>query len=383
MANPLETYAINLLEWIRRHERIRNGIVISIIALLALLAAAFIFQLIPRHYVLTITSGSILSQRHHLVKLLQEEAEKRHLALRIMPSHGSMDALNLVNEGKIDVALVQGGVETKHSNVVQVATLSPELIHFLVKPGIHEIKDFKGRSINMGEPKGGTRVVAHQILTQSGLVADADYAEKNYSDEDLVALNPELLPDVIVSISYAPSDLADFLVKQRGYHLVEMSFPPSLAKRLGWVADTNLLGYMYSIVPPVPPKDIQTVGVNLHLIANKNVNSRAIADLLRTLYSPQLQSKFGNSISEADILIPSGYPISNGTELYLVSKEPFITEALLDKIKSTFGLLMTLASIIAIIWRWFKTSKDEEFDYYGDSSPQKSKSKSPEENLRY
>lgn len=133
----------------------------------------------------------------------------------------------------------------------------------------------------------------------------------------------------------------------------------------------------------IPAKYIQTVGVNLHLVANKNVNSGAVADLLQTLYSLQLQSKFGNPTRDADILIPSSYPTSNDTELYLISKELFITEAVLDRIKSIFGLLMTLASIITIIWRWFKTSKYEGFDYYDISDQQKSKSKGPEENLRY
>lgn len=374
MVNPLEKHAIDLLEKVRRHDRMRDYLSISAIVLLLLIASIFIFQLIPRHYVLTISGGNILSQRHLLVKLLQDEGARRHLALRIAPSHGSLDALEQVNDGKMDVALVQGGIDAKYPNVVHVATISPELIHFLVKPGINEIKDFKAKSINMGESMGGTRVVAHQILSYSGLTANADYAEKNYSDEDLVGMRPELLPDIIVSVSYAPSDLADFLVKKRGYHLVEMPFPPSLAKRLGWVADTKILGYMYSIVPPVPPKDIQAVGVNLHLVANKDVNSHAIAELLRSLYSPHLQSRFGNPINEADMLIPSGFPVSKGTELYFASKQPFITEGMMDKLKSIFGLVMTLASILAVVWRWFKTSKDEEFDYYGDRDKDAAKS---------
>ena len=364
--NPLQKHALLLLEKTRRHDVARNVLAASLIIILLAIAGKFIFELIPRHYVLSISGGSILSQRHYLIKLLQDEGEQNHLALKIVRTEGSYDALEAIDDGKIDLALVQGGIETKFPNVTHVATISPELIHFLVRPGINEIKDFKGAVINMGERGEGTRMLAHQILSYSNLNPDTDYAETNYSDEELIGVRSEKLPDVIIEVSYAPSDLADYLVKKQGYHLVEMSFPPSLAKRLGWVADAQILGYMYSIVPPVPPKDIQVVGVNLHLVANKNVDPRAIAALLTTLYSARVQNRFGVPILEADLLKPSGYPISKGTELYLARKQPIVTEGTIDKLKTIFGLIMTLASILAIIWKWFKAPSNEEFNYDAD-----------------
>ena len=359
----VEEQAIHLLEKARQHERTRKILAIILISVLLVIAGKFLLDLIPRHYILTISGGNILSQRHFLVKILQGEAEQNHLALEIVKTDGSLAALELVNEGKLDLALVQGGVGGKYPNVTHVATLSPESIHFLVKPRIKEIKDFKGVIINMGERSEGTNVLAHQILGYSNLKANADYVETNYSDEQLIGMRPEKLPDVVVEVSYAPSDLADYLVKKQGYQLIEMAFPPSLAKRLGWVADMKLLGYMYNIVPPVPPSDIQVVGVNLHLVANKDVNPRAILALLKTLYNPRIQNRFGNPIAEDDLLIPSGYPISKGTELYIASKEPWITQAIVEKMKAVLGLLMALFSIAAVVWKWFKTPADEKFDY--------------------
>jgi TRAP-type uncharacterized transport system substrate-binding protein len=369
----VEQHAIHLLEKARHHDRTRKILAILLILVLLVIAGKFILDLIPRHYVLTISGGNILSQRHFLVKLLQEEAEQNHVALKILKTEGSLSALEEVNEGKLDLAVIQGGIDGKYPNVTHVATLAPELIHFLAKPNIKDIKDFKGVIINMGERSEGTSTLAHQILSYSNLKANSDYVETNYSDEQLIGMRTEKLPDVIVEVSYAPSDLADYLVKKKGYRLIEMSFPPSLAKRLGWVADMKLLGYMYSIVPAVPPNDIQVVGVNLHLVANKNVNPRAISALLKTLYAPRLQNRFGNPISEADLLIPSGFPISSGTELYLASKQPIITDTMVDKIKALFGLLMTLASIGAVVWRWFKAPRDEDFQYEMDGDSSKSK----------
>jgi len=132
--------------------------------------------------------------------------------------------------------------------------------------------------------------------------------------------------------------------------------------RMGWVADAKILAYMYQISPPVPATDIQVVGVNLNLLANKNVDPRAISALLPVLYSPQVASRFSFPITEDKILTPSGFPISDGTEMYLASKQPLISAQMVDQIKGAFGLIMSLLSVALVVFKWFKAPDDSEED---------------------
>lgn len=366
MIDP-EKYIEDKLELLRTSRKIQKRIIFILIFLLLGLAAKFAYELLPRHYNLSMTGGSLLTNRHHLAKILSEEAGQQNLSIRVTPTTGSIQAMDLVDEGKLDLAFIQGGLDSNYENIRHVATISPELIHVLVKPGIDSIKDIRGKTVNMGSLAGGTRIVAKQIFDLSGLKHGVDYIEKNYTERDLIEMRPERLPDVIVLISYAPSDVVDVMVKKHGYDLLEMPFPPSLAIRLGWVADAKILGYMYSIVPAVPPKDIQVIGVDLHLIANKNVDPRAVAAVIETLYGPRVANRFGQKIPESELLSPSGFPISTGTELYLSRKEPLLTEALIDKLKALFGLLMTLGSTLLVIFKWFtmenkEKDQDEEKD---------------------
>lgn len=360
--NPMEKKLIKLVQKFKSSEKLKRGVLLVFLAVLLGIGTKFVYELIPRHYLLTMTGGSVLSQRHFLVKVLQEELEQKHVSIKIVHAAGSVEALEEVNDGKIDLALVQGGLDANYPNVEHVATISPELIHFLVKSDIREVKDLRGKFINMGVKGDGVSVVTNQILRISGLNAETDYAETNFSDEEILGMRPENLPDVIVEVSYAPSDIADFLVKHRGYHLLEMSFPPSLAMRLGWVSDSKILAYMYSIIPAVPEKDIQVVGVNLHLVANKNVDPNAIVQVLDALYGPRVTTRFGHNISESDMLLPSGFQVSKGTELYLSQKQPFLTDALLNKFKAIFGLAVTVVSILLVLVRWWKTERTEERD---------------------
>jgi TRAP-type uncharacterized transport system substrate-binding protein len=359
MIDP-EKYVADKLELLRTSRKIQKRIVLILIVLLLGLAAKFAYELLPRHFNLSLTGGGLLSNRHHLAKILSEEAGQQHLSIRVMPTTGSIQAMDLVDAGKLDMAFIQGGLDSNYENIRHVATISPELIHVLVKPGIESIKDIRGKTVNMGSLAGGTRIVAKQIFDLSGLKNGVDYVEKNFSERDLIEMRPERLPDVIILISYAPSDVVDVMVKKHGYELLEMPFPPSLAIRLGWVADAKILGYMYSIVPAVPPKDIQVIGVDLHLITNKNVDPRAVAGVIETLYGPRVANRFGQKIPESELLSPSGFPISSGTELYLSRKEPLLTEALMDKLKALFGLLMTLGSTLLVVFKWFTMEQKED-----------------------
>lgn len=57
------------------------------------------------------------------------------------------------------------------------------------------------------------------------------------------------LPEVLVTVSMIPSTLADVMVKRRGFGVLEMPFPKSLALRLGWVDDATIPAYAYSVSP--------------------------------------------------------------------------------------------------------------------------------------
>src|SRR5260221_10553135 len=60
---------------------------------------------------LTITGGSASGSRSQIARRLQVEARKQGLKLRVFDSAGSKEALERVDRGLIDMALVQGGID--------------------------------------------------------------------------------------------------------------------------------------------------------------------------------------------------------------------------------------------------------------------------------
>jgi TRAP-type uncharacterized transport system substrate-binding protein len=342
------------LERLQQKAHIRQWLGGLLVAGLLVAMGYFAYGLLPRQYALTITGGDILGNRHFVAKSLQEEAIRNGVGLRVIPTKGSTEALEMLDQGKLDLALVQGGLEATHPNVEHVATIAPELLHFLVRPEIKEIGDIRGKRVNLGGKSGGTRVVARQVLEFSGLAEGVDYIETNYSAETLISLHASRLPEVIVLTSFAPSHTVDFLVKEHGMTLLEIPFPNSLAARLGWVADSRILAYMYSVTPPVPAKDIKTVGVNLHLLANRNVDPDAINKVLKTLYGPELETRLKMKLDEGQLTLPSGYHLSKGAKLFMARNDPILSADSMNKLKSLLGILMSLASVLLVSFKWFK-----------------------------
>lgn len=344
----------NLAARFQNNDLVRKLVGVSIIAIFLAACGYFVYDLLPRRHGMTISGGEITGNRHYLAKVLQEEARAKGVDLKIVPTHGSIEVLEKLESGELDLAFSQGGLEPNYANIVHVATIAPELIHFIVKPEIETIRDLRGKIVNLGSKSGGTRVVAGEILRIAGLEPDIDYAETNYGNEQLITMRPDRLPDVVVNVSFLPSFIADFLVKERGYTLLEIPFPSALALRMGWVADSVVPGYTYDAQPPVPPTDIKTIGVNLHLLANERVPARAIEAVLEVLYGAPVASRTRMPLDEDDIALPSGFPLSEGTVDFAARHEPVLSGELMDQLKAAAGLVFSLASGLIVAVRWFR-----------------------------
>jgi TRAP-type uncharacterized transport system substrate-binding protein len=342
------------LYFFQRDRRLRLGIGALLLAVLLVLAARSAYGLLPRHYVLRISGGEIVSTRHYLARLLSRESQREGLDLIVKPERDTLAALEAVSRGDVDLAFVQGGVGETFPNVEHVAMVTTEYVHLLVKPGIKGIADLRGRRVNLGPKPSAPREIGLKIMQFAGFVEDADYVETNYSAEDLLAFPEDRLPDAVFTVSTAPSYLVEVLVREHQYQLMEIVFPQSLALREGWAGIGKLLAYTYSLTPPVPDHDISTVTVNMYLVANAKADPAAVERLLEVLYSPSISAAFRATIDDSTIVTPSGYPVSAGTELYRTRNDSILTPAMWSRLQGLFGLVMTFGGVVIVLFKWFK-----------------------------
>ncbi len=349
------------LDLLQRNRWTRAGVGVLLAGGLLFLGARSLYNLIPRSYTLTMTGGDIVNNRHYLAKVLQSEARNRGISLVIQPERGTIDALEKVSKGQLDLAFVQGGMATTFPHVEHVATVVPEMVHLLVKPGVQGMSDLRGRVVNLGTKADGVREIGLTLVHFAGYRENVDFIETNYGAETLLALPGEKMPDAILTISSVPSYLVEILVKKHHYQVAEIPFPESLALRYGWVANGQILAYTYDLNPPVPEKNIVTVAVNMHLVAHAGTDANAVSKLLEVLYSPSVSSRMRQTIDERIITVPSGYLFSPGLKKYLARNDRILTLETWKQLQNMFGLAMSFGGMVIVVIKWLRAAPKPKF----------------------
>ena len=70
--------------------------------------------------VLRMSVGPEMTRRHAVAVYLAQEAARNDLSIKLVPSAGSEDCLNLLKAGQLDAAIVSGGIVVPDDNEITV-----------------------------------------------------------------------------------------------------------------------------------------------------------------------------------------------------------------------------------------------------------------------
>ena len=128
----------------------------------------------PTAWALTIATGPSDGSYFQIAQDIKNIAGKDGIDLQVMPTKGSLENLELLGGGKVDLAIVQLDALRFISDVVKqdlgldlfdkikvVLNLYPEEIHILTnKKDIQTFYNLEGKRVSVGPPGGGTAVTA-------------------------------------------------------------------------------------------------------------------------------------------------------------------------------------------------------------------------------
>src|SRR5262249_47867559 len=176
-----------------------------------------------------------------LPELLQAEVARQGIEVELHETHGSEEALDQVNDRRLDAALIQGGLRMNgRPNVRQVLPLHMEAMHLLVKNECFDavaehLAALEGKTVNLSEADSGNHSLAVDPLAFAGLHARGPDRPRGYvplelSRQQLFAEKDRArLPDAIMLVSSLPSTTARLLVTRHGYRLVPLPFGEAFA----------------------------------------------------------------------------------------------------------------------------------------------------------
>jgi TRAP-type uncharacterized transport system substrate-binding protein len=380
---------------------------LALVGLLLALAAGvgFWFQHAegPAIVRLTLTAGNPEGTRQLLADALARAAEPRGLRFGMVQTTGSEEALDRIEAGLTDLALIQGGLRLEGRERVRlIAPLHVEPLHLLVKRELaaaatEDLRTLAGRTVNLGAEGSGTYCLAAAVLEFIGLgTAGAGPAAVQPTAMGYAALLAQTdrasLPDAVFSVSTLPSRVARVLVAERGYDLVPLPF--GQAFRLSALTDPGLArlamqdpgvrgaeavlrehidaatipAYTYGVEPGVPERPLATLGARLLLVGRADLEPRSVERLLDALFESRFASVVTPPLTPDLLRVPPEIPRHAGTTAYLQRNQPLFTGDVLDQAEKWISIAAATAAGAWFLLGWYRRRerlrRDRGFEAY-------------------
>jgi len=263
--------------------------VLALVALAFWIAARFVEPAPPNHLVMATGPAGGTYQRYG--EQYRRHLEQYGVTLELRPSSGSIQNLEWLRDGKVDVAFVQGGesepapVETKgEPPVVSLGALYYEamwVFQAIGGPPVDRLVELKGKRLAVGVDGSGTQYLALHLLRESGIDARNSTLLRIGGADLLKALDAREIDAAFLVAGVEAPILAD-LLRRRDLTLVSLVHAPAYAKRHGKLTALTVPRGVVDIEADLPPRDVSIVAVTANLLARNEVHPALTYLLLDT-----------------------------------------------------------------------------------------------------
>jgi len=287
------------------------------------------------------------------------------ISLRLLPSDGSLQNLDLLDAGEADFALYEPGTwealegECRYRRIRSVATLYRQPVFLVVSldSGIRDASDLRGRIVDLGLRASGDHALALTLLDHLGLPVDQlDPRHLDY-EEALSQLRSGALDAAFVSLEIN-TPVLDALIKDDATCLLDIPFPEALTQKSLHLSRYQIPAGFFQVVPrPIPPRPIETVAASAELLTRDGVSAQLVEGVARIVHdqaflrSQNLRDLWlrGTAFSRARL----EFPIHPGAlHYYEPQSKPLMRPELIDATESLRSFLASLiiAAVLAIRW---------------------------------
>ena len=238
------------------------------------------------------TAGTYYPLGGGMATIWQDKIEG--MSVTAQSTGGSVENLKLINNGEVDLALVQNDISSfamtgtevfqeKLDGFYAIAALYPEVIQLVVKADsdINSLADLKGTKVSVGAAGSGNEVDARMILQAAGLTYDdIDEMFLSYAESADAFKNGQL--DAFFVISGVPTPALQDVSATNDIRLVPMD---------GDIATKLKEDYPFFVDFTVPAKtykgqdaDINTIAVQAQLIVRKGLDENVTYNITKALF---------------------------------------------------------------------------------------------------
>ncbi len=291
-------------------------VAIPVLAITALAFAAawhFVRPAPPEHVV--IATGPKTGAYYAMAQRYAQYFSDNGIQLEVRETLGSVENFKLLEQeqGGADIAIVQAGSspaldQRKHVQAVAGIYYEPILVFYRGNESITRLTQLSGKTIGIGAPGSGVRIVSAMLLDEAGIVdgtAGTHLLEQG-GDAAADALVAGKL-DVAFFVIAPDAAIVQRLIKTEGIHLMSFDQAHAYGRRHPFLSATELYQGALDIQRNLPAADVSLVAAPATLAVRDDVHPGIVQLLVR---AAQQFNKEATPLSDSD-----QFPKAGKTEL--------------------------------------------------------------------
>ncbi|MCB1504901.1 MAG: TAXI family TRAP transporter solute-binding subunit [Hyphomicrobiaceae bacterium] len=317
---------------------------------------------------LVITTGSQSGGYYAFAKQYREELAKNGIKLEILPSKGSVENLERIEQASsnVDLALMQGGIADgkEAPDVMSYGRifLEPLWIFHRIPGPVSDLEDLKGKRIAIGPEGSGTRKLAldllkavsvdgsNSTLLPLGSTAAQSALESGEADAAFFTLAPE-------------SPLVQQLLTNEALKILSLRRAEAYTRRFPFLSRVVLPEGAIDLARNLPRTDVVMVAAQAALLARNTLHPALawpLVDALKTVHS---HGGMFQRVAEFPRAFDPEYPMSEDAERIYTNGPPFfqrflpfwlasLIERMIIMIVPIATILIPLVKIGPMIYEW-------------------------------
>ena len=325
----------------------------------------FIFPAPPTH--LRIAAGSQGSYFHEVASNYKTALAQEGINLEIVQTQGALDNLQLVRDGKADLALTHDGLISakEGSQLRSLGSISYEPIWVFRRkdtPVITDLTKLKGLRINIGPEGSGVRFLALKLMGLAGVTAQNTQFLDLAPQESIDQMNAGLLD---IGFFMDPPENAQIksLFIRPDILEVDLKDAEAFHRNLRFLHVTPLSPSSIDLASAQPKFEFRTVSVANTVVIHQQLHP-AIQYLMLSImdkvhHAPSLISSEGEFPSDKDV----GLPLSDEADIFYEKGMPFLSQYLSFELASIverciksfvplFIIIFPLLKFIPTLMKW-------------------------------
>jgi TRAP transporter TAXI family solute receptor len=225
----------------------------------------------------SLATGQENSAYEALGKQYAAQLAKDKIKVTLVPSLGSQENLQRLQEGKVDVAFVQSGstdeAEAQRKGLVSLGSLFTEPVWLFLRADVKatQLSELKGLKINLGPEGTGVPKLFRQVLSLNGVEpTDLTIGALENTPATVELLEGRI--DGLVFSSGPEALLVQMLLQTPGIKLVNFDQAEAYARRLPFLSHVVLPRGIVDLGKDLPPQDYHLIAPTATLVARSDLH---------------------------------------------------------------------------------------------------------------